>query len=722
VKRFGVFVVAALIGCSGDDPGAAGPLADVSALVVLQRAPRGDGVGDIFQYTSYEPGGKLVKLTPPTADGARTELCCTGFAGFEQADIQGYDVAFDARSIVFSAKLTSTENYGLFLLTLDASGNVVGEPAQIPTNPMHDYVYPIFAPEGRIVFVTNDLDEAGAKQHMDEYERGITTQLGSIKADGSDELLGPRNLSHRVYPSMLADGRVLFTQWDHLGDMNAGHLMLANPDFTNLREAFGKEGSGMTNSTLKAIEVEPGHLVAIATDRDRTIQAGKVIDIFLGRTIDGTWRQSEEYASATDLTPLVPSNRDPSSPTVGRYYDVYPTPSYADSGDYLIVTWADGPVEQETLSQAGLTPDFGVYLFNAKTGARLPLFNDSTKWDVLPRPLMPRAAPQVIAPSGSNGYSDDAFLIGSLDVHSSSIATIERGSVVKVRVIEGFSAEEGAPMDFGLTEHEGAAMLGEADVFGDGSWAALVPANVPIHLQPIDKFGMAVVSEPVWMSGRAGEARFCGGCHEDRASTMVINPGITQALAAGAPTNLDRPRADRRSDVFDRENVVGVPWDEALQPILNRCATCHDGDPTKAGNKSLTFYDPVSMTEQTFTFNLSGTPVNIEIGEAMISGYSASHLSLVGPMMAELVEAGITVTGDMPIYVEPTNARGSLLFETLNPPQLYPFDDTVRFRPDLPVHAVETLGADLTDDEYYLLILMTDAGGQFYSRENLPGY
>ena len=29
-------------------------------------------------------------------------------------------------------------------------------------------------------------------------------------------------------------------------------------------------------------------------------------------------------------------------------------------------------------------------------------------------------------------------------------------------------------------------------------------------------------------------------------------------------------------------------------------------------------------------------------------------------------------------------------------------------------------GTELTADEYYLLILSTDAGGQFYSRENAP--
>jgi hypothetical protein len=36
------------------------------------------------------------------------------------------------------------------------------------------------------------------------------------------------------------------------------------------------------------------------------------------------------------------------------------------------------------------------------------------------------------------------------------------------------------------------------------------------------------------------------------------------------------------------------------------------------------------------------------------------------------------------------------------------------------VHPFDVNGVELTEDEYYLLILATDAGGQFYSRENAP--
>jgi hypothetical protein len=67
----------------------------------------------------------------------------------------------------------------------------------------------------------------------------------------------------------------------------------------------------------------------------------------------------------------------------------------------------------------------------------------------------------------------------------------------------------------------------------------------------------------------------------------------------------------------------------------------------------------------------------------------------------------------------------------LNPPARYPnIDLTDRAFPGMPIHPAEVgsynghNGADpkyvLTPDEYYLLMLSTDNGGQFYYRENKP--
>ena len=61
--------------------------------------------------------------------------------------------------------------------------------------------------------------------------------------------------------------------------------------------------------------------------------------------------------------------------------------------------------------------------------------------------------------------------------------------MVKVRLLEGFSGEEGGVDMFGTTEFDGQSRYGEIPLQADDSFAAEVPGNVPLHIQLIDKFG-----------------------------------------------------------------------------------------------------------------------------------------------------------------------------------------------------------------------------------------
>lgn len=714
VLSIAIAALVAVPACSDDG----GALGDVKSLVFVQR-PKRNETGDIFQYTSYIPGGRIVELSPPTADGKLTVLCCDGIPGFEQIDISGYDLSFDATQIVFAGKLSGNQRYGLFMLTL-ADGKV----EQLKTDPQRDYVSPIFLPGNKIMFTTNAVVEPGAKQHLDEYERGETLQLGVMSNDGSGEVLGPRHLSHRVHPTLLSDGRVMITQWEHLGPMNAGFLTIVNPDMTSVREAFGKEGTGITNSYLKAREIAPGRVIAIGTARDRTIQAGALLDIRLGKpsSKDGELHAetdaSEANASYKLYSANVPLDREPSAPTVGRYYDAFPL-NAKDEPD-LLVSWADGTVEAETLASAGLSADFGVYLYSTKSQTRKPIWNDPEMWDVFARPLQPRNAPSEIPASAPNGINDAGFVIGSMNVYNSSLANFAPGSIYGVRVMEGFSSEEGMQRTFGTTMFEGHAQLGIAEVQPDKSWAAVVPPNIPIHLQAIDKFGMSLENEPVWFSGKASESRVCAGCHEDRAKAHAINPGVTDAFVRGpTPMMVTTPRAARRSTNYDRDAIIGVPWDLALQPILTtKCAGCHDGTPGPA-NPTYYITDPESGTMVPWTFNLSAEEVNLSVGEFMMTGFSASYLSLVGPDPEAIEKANVMITGDFKIYMKPTDAKGSPVIQKINPTQQFPVG-TARAFPALTPHSQTAPYIELTSDEFYRFILAADMGANFYSRENNP--
>ncbi len=691
------------------DPGGGGLLQDVDSIVFVQRAAR-NGMGNVFAYTDYKPGARLVKLSPPSADGNLTNL--TSAPLFAGADIMAWDLSFDAKTIVFSARLKNEGTYQLFLIGIDGSN-----PRQITDGPYH-YVYPLFVPGQKVMFMTSKVVEVGQPQFSDEYERATTSQVGTISMDGTAEVLGPRNVSHRVSPSLLEDGSVVYTEWRHLGRINDGHLRLMNPDMTGMREAFGGEGSGPTNSYLKARFVtsyvstagkKTSRLVTVATSREDTLQAGKLLLVDLN--------DDEKSSKYTDLTKLVPGGKESSQPGIGRYYDAEPIGNPADLK--FLVSWADGPVQTEVLAQANTNANFGIYVFDAKTGRRFPVWDDATYWDVGARPVKPRTEPP---PAQSPvDVAEKSFVVGALNVYESSLHNLAPGSIVKVRLLEGFSSEEGFPNMFGLTEFDGQSRYGEVDVQADGSFAAKVPANVPLHSQLIDKFALSLFSEDIWISGRPGEQRFCGGCHESRAKTTVIAPGTIEAVQRGA-VDLDVPRAERASMDFSYEKIRGVPWDLALQPIFDaKCVSCHDGDAAKPGNNTYTIVDKTLGTMQTITFDLRGQKLPIVVGERSAgTEFSASYISVAGLGM-ELGENVVEVLGEYKEFMTPGSAKDSLLVKKLNPPQRFPeANPQVRAFPG-PSHPADVGGQDLTPDEYYRLILNIDMGGQFFFRENKRG-
>ena len=97
---------------------------------------------------------------------------------------------------------------------------------------------------------------------------------------------------------------------------------------------------------------------------------------------------------------------------------------------------------------------------------------------------------------------------------------------------------------FGLTMHEGAAVLGEAPVNADGSWLADVPPYLPIHLQPIDKFGLSIRSQGTLDPG-ACRARIAAASAATRAArARAFRPSARTRRSPSRRAPADAHRAD----------------------------------------------------------------------------------------------------------------------------------------------------------------------------------
>ncbi|MBC7170772.1 MAG: hypothetical protein H5U40_00005, partial [Polyangiaceae bacterium] len=706
----------------------------VSAMVFVKRAfiapdATHDVIGGSNQtidYLRYQPGGGVFVLSPPTPDGELRNLT----AAFVGVDVNGIDLSFDARRVVFSMRREGDPKYHLYLANLDGTGDV----RQL-TFGEHDDVKPIFVPGDRIAFVTNQpFTSMGTR--ADEYNHSrVVSQLATIaEATGdADRRVCSHNLSHSADPFLLSDGRIAFSRWEHLGPVNDVKLFAMNPDCSQMIAIAGQHDKP-GNSLVQVAELSAGQFVGIVTSRERTIQAGAIYRIDARNLGGGSALPfDEERVTYRALTPLVPTGEQSPASGVGRYRLPRPIPG---SSNY-VVSWANGDVNDRN-EIAATAPNFGIYMYDPGSMKRTLVYDDPRFWDLYATPVAPRAAPPIragiVAPS--DGASYEAATIGSVDITKTSLeetvaAIGEPGPLgglplrdalaqaTHVRIIEGFSSEIGPIGQFGLTMHEGAAIIGEATVHSDGSWAAQVPPFLPYHLQPLDRFGMSIRNQLTWIQAMPGEDRRCGGCHEGRTETILPRNGSQTVAQQVGPEDFLRPIAARTE----------LPWSGAAAPtrnvqdVLNQwCVSCHSGgagDPF-AGQVYTVEVTSMNGTEtRTYAIpvlDLSGEPMNVEYENEVVP-YPRSYVSLLYP--SAMMGDSEVVSGTPVEWVIPGAARESALIRAVN---INAFDDpgAWAWTGGAAHHTNGELDAMPRADRM-ILVQMADLGGQYWSRRNVEG-
>lgn len=698
------------------------------------------GMGQVMDYGRFVPGGRLELRDLATG---QTENV---IEGYDTADVSSLDLSFDATKVLFTMKRDDSDKYHVYWagLTRDDGKFPI---TQLTFGPYDDQ-QAIWAAGDRIVFTTNQAyTDMGTR--ADEYNHArVVTQLASITLAGgdADRKLCSQNLSHTVTLFSMQDGRVGFSRWEHLENVNDVKLMAMNPDCTQMigvSGQFGKPGNSLVQFTESDT---PYVFYGIVTNRENTIQAGSLVKLDARYVEDPTKLDMEKTSEEAYemLTPAVPTG-DEASP-VGRYR----SPALLPDGR-LLVTWADREVNE--LSELSLTPpDYGVYVYNAQTRRNEQIVNYADSWELYAKPVAVRRTPQII--SSRNNVTDASVpaLFGSIDVRQSSLYKRHGNTVggaqfadgtsldealkgaVKVRIIEGFSSEAatGATM-FGLTMAEGAALIGEAKVEADGSWLANVPPYVPMHLQAVDEFELAIRNETTWIQGMPGEDRVCGGCHEDRTQpSLPGGQGITIARGRG-PEDFMVPVLERTEYPWAGANDEGNP--NQIQTLFDqKCASCHNEETN--GDKPQEFYEVADMnavTGDSYSYriprlDLSSRPITVTY-DRQTHEWPASYVSIFYPAALEMeMGMGAEVTGTVPPkWGVPSDARHSALIEKLNitsslTPTKYAWPLGEAFslgevaggtRTD---HATEV--AKMTREEVQMLIRAIDMGGQYFARQN----
>ena len=387
--------------------------------------------------------------------------------------IRDVDINYDASSLVFAMRGPfdpnldeedqPTWNIWQYFFETDTLERVIA--SDLTAEIGHD-IMPKYLPDGRIIFSSTRqkrsqamlLDEGkGGFVHLDEDEEEFAFNLHVMSADGTNIEQVSFNQSHDLHPSVMRNGQVVFSRWDHYPPANAFDIYRMNPDGSSLEILYGKEShdtgtNGETIQFTRPREQEDGRIMTLIRPFTDTEGGGELIVIDTPNYVENTQPTApnagvlngpaQADATVNDVTTI------PGFPSEGgRYGSVYPI---QDGTGRLLVSWSqcrllevvqdDGdpdtplpearifPCTEERLALTAIPeedddgnividgdyvtapPLYGIWMYDPRDGTQLPIvpgeegfmFTEVVTGD--PRPLPPAI------PDGLNDFPLDPTL------------------------------------------------------------------------------------------------------------------------------------------------------------------------------------------------------------------------------------------------------------------------------------------------------------------------
>ena len=242
---------------------------------------------DLRLRRTFIPQADLYLLNPSSTGGAELNITARVTAATTVPkgtffDLKDVDVSSDGTRVIFAMRgpLTPKQkdidppnwNIWEYVLATDTLHTIL--PTSDPQGTGSQYISPHYLPDGRILFATTRQIGSGAillNEGEPEFE-GQTEDLDEsafvlhvMNPDGSGMHQITYNPSHDVDATVLNNGRVMWSRWDHANGNSGIHLYTSNPDGTDVELLYGR-GSHNTLST------NPGGADTCSAGEDCTVQ------------------------------------------------------------------------------------------------------------------------------------------------------------------------------------------------------------------------------------------------------------------------------------------------------------------------------------------------------------------------------------------------------------------------------------------------------------------
>jgi hypothetical protein len=509
-------------------------------LLMIQRRPLDPSHVYTYHVEGLSKGGGLYTLS--LKDGTLKRL-----ADASEGVILDAQVSYDGRQILFSWKRTMAESFQIWRIGADGEG--LARVVEHDSNNMNA----CWLPDGGLAFLSD------RKPAFAYCWTSTSPVLYRADADGGNAVRLSANYLTDFTPSIMEDGRILFSRWEYVDRpaIPIQSLWAINPDGTSLAGVFGNRVlCPATFMEAKDVPGMPGKILCVMTSHNGPCRGAiGLLDLIRGGNAQEAIR---------NLTPEVRVGPVDNAGAGNGMRGPYESPVPLDARFFLVSREGrvllrdyDGTVDAELCAPEG---GLGFYAAQPLRGRPQPRSPRPTRVD-------PNAEPwaEVVMHDVAIGLGD----------------AVKAGEVKRIAVVQEMEKDIRSQVDqrqFGFqfpvvscgATYAPKRVWGFADVEADGSAHFKVPANVPVYFLPLDAEGRAVQRMRTFTHFMPGERQSCIGCHADRnyVSPSVVTRGGRSTAAARPAQALAEPSWGRHD---------GFSFARVVQPVLDaHCARCHD--------------------------------------------------------------------------------------------------------------------------------------------------
>ena len=462
---------------------------------------------------------------------------------------------------------------------------------------------PCYLPDGGIIFISSRCQSFG-RCHGGRYNPAWT--LHRCDKDGNNIKQLSFGNENEVEPSVLNDGRIVFTRWEYTNrhEMWFHKLWWCRPDGTAITHFFGNDMI-VPHQFVETSAIPGTHKVVATGQGHHSFNTGTTV------VIDTNIDENGEHA-IEHITPETPY-----SETKGWPSPHYSHP-YAITEKLFLVSRADHPV-----SPQGRTPPAAgraIYLVDS-AGGRIKLYEDPEVASVSPIAIRKRNVPPAIP----SMVKEDAEPYGTLFLQNAYLTRNDPEGIIKPGMIKAIRVNalgvQPRARRTSLSKYVGVeipkSVLGTVPVNEDGSAAFRVPANTALQLQTLDENGMAILTEKSFFYMQPGETRSCIGCHEPVGTAPDMKK--MAKMSRVKPMNL-KPAAGP-------QYKGGMSFHRTVQPVLDKhCIKCHGLEKTE-GKVNLVLASPGKGFPE--SFNQLVSRGNFRLGDKGYMGgrYKGTNLT-----------------------------------------------------------------------------------------------